>query len=171
VRINLTDTAAVSTLTYFTFDISSPTNATLVRRTQTIDIVPGSFVAVDAPSSVVASIPSVPANGIAQSTITVTLKGATGVVLPDKIVTLAPNSGAAAVVSPASVATDGNGQASFSVSDLTVQRRDVHSDRSANQTIPNLVIAPVGADGKVELYNGSGGIVQLIGDVSGWFSS
>src|SRR5665648_1212526 len=37
------------------------------------------------------------------------------------------------------------------------------------QTVPNLVIAPVGANGKVALYNGSGGTVQLLADVSGWF--
>ena len=32
----------------------------------------------------------------------------------------------------------------------------------------NLVIAPVGAGGKVALYNGSTGTVQLIADVSGY---
>jgi hypothetical protein len=37
------------------------------------------------------------------------------------------------------------------------------------QTIANLVIAPVGSDGKAELYNGSGGTVQLIADVSGYY--
>ncbi|NMM25399.1 MAG: hypothetical protein HHJ11_18335 [Phycicoccus sp.] len=37
------------------------------------------------------------------------------------------------------------------------------------QTVPNLVIAPVGTNGKVDLYNGSGGTVQLIGDVSGYY--
>ncbi len=41
----------------------------------------------------------------------------------------------------------------------------------AGQTIPNLVIAPVGADGKVDLYNGSGGTVQIVADVSGYFTS
>jgi hypothetical protein len=38
----------------------------------------------------------------------------------------------------------------------------------AGQTVPNLVVAPVGADGKVLLYNGSIGSVQLIADVSGY---
>jgi hypothetical protein len=41
---------------------------------------------------------------------------------------------------------------------------------SARETIPNLVIAPVGGDGKVDLYNGSGGTVQIVADVSAWFS-
>ena len=37
-----------------------------------------------------------------------------------------------------------------------------------NQTVPNLVVAPVGADGTVSLYNGSPGTVQLIADVFGY---
>jgi Nidogen-like len=41
----------------------------------------------------------------------------------------------------------------------------------AGQTVPNLVIAPVGASGKVDLYNGSAGTVQLIADVSGYYLS
>ena len=40
----------------------------------------------------------------------------------------------------------------------------------AGQTIPNLVVAPVGANGKVDLNNGSTGTVQLIADVSGYFN-
>jgi hypothetical protein len=39
------------------------------------------------------------------------------------------------------------------------------------QTVPNLVIAPVGANGMVDLYNGSSGTVQLVADVSGYFLS
>jgi subtilase family serine protease len=42
---------------------------------------------------------------------------------------------------------------------------------SKGQTIPNLVVAPVGSDGKVDFYNGSAGTVQIVGDVSGWFAS
>ena len=42
---------------------------------------------------------------------------------------------------------------------------------SAGETVPNLVIAPVGSDGKVDFYNGSGGTVQVLADVSGWFAS
>ena len=38
----------------------------------------------------------------------------------------------------------------------------------AGQNIPNLVVVPVGADGKIRLYNGSGGTVHLIADVSGY---
>jgi plastocyanin len=41
----------------------------------------------------------------------------------------------------------------------------------AGQTVPNLVIAPVGATGKVDFYNGSSGTVQVLADVSGWFAA
>jgi hypothetical protein len=40
-----------------------------------------------------------------------------------------------------------------------------------SQTVPNLVIAPVGTNGKVALYNGSAGTIQLIADLSGWFKN
>ncbi|MCA4133049.1 carboxypeptidase regulatory-like domain-containing protein [Arthrobacter sp. M4] len=40
---------------------------------------------------------------------------------------------------------------------------------AAGQTVPNLVVVPVGADGKVILSNTSSGSVQIIGDVSGYF--
>lgn len=36
-------------------------------------------------------------------------------------------------------------------------------------TIPNMVIVPLGAGGQVSLYNGSGGIADVIVDVLGWF--
>jgi len=40
----------------------------------------------------------------------------------------------------------------------------------ANQTIPNLVIAKVGANGQVEFYNGSSGTTHVVVDVMGWFA-
>ncbi|MBK9477028.1 MAG: hypothetical protein IPL94_12615 [Tetrasphaera sp.] len=39
----------------------------------------------------------------------------------------------------------------------------------ARQTVPNLVVAKVGADGTVTLLNGSSGTVQLLADVAGYF--
>jgi PQQ-like domain/Bacterial Ig-like domain (group 3) len=42
---------------------------------------------------------------------------------------------------------------------------------AAGQTVPNLVITRVGTNGLVDLYNGSGGTVQLIADVSGYYLS
>ena len=38
------------------------------------------------------------------------------------------------------------------------------------QTVPNQVIAPVGADGKVDFYNASTGSTDLIADVAGYFT-
>jgi hypothetical protein len=39
----------------------------------------------------------------------------------------------------------------------------------SNQTVPNLAVVPVGADGKVSLFNGSTGTVHLLADISGYF--
>ncbi|MCY0945878.1 hypothetical protein [Streptomyces antarcticus] len=41
---------------------------------------------------------------------------------------------------------------------------------TAGQTVPNHVVVPVGADGKVKLYNASGGSAHLIADVFGYYS-
>src|SRR5664279_4473900 len=38
----------------------------------------------------------------------------------------------------------------------------------AGQIVPNLVVVPVGADGKIELFNGSAGTVDLLADVAGY---
>ncbi|MER7461854.1 PKD domain-containing protein [Streptomyces sp. NPDC097981] len=40
----------------------------------------------------------------------------------------------------------------------------------ARQTVPNLVVVPVGKDGSVELYNGGWEPVDLIADVTGYFT-
>ncbi|MEU9301276.1 hypothetical protein [Streptomyces sp. NPDC048269] len=40
----------------------------------------------------------------------------------------------------------------------------------AGQTVPNLVIVPVGEDGYVELYNGGWDWIDVIADVTGYFS-
>jgi hypothetical protein len=37
------------------------------------------------------------------------------------------------------------------------------------QTVANLVVVPIGSDGKVALYNGSGGTTHLVADVSGYY--
>ncbi|MFJ7260425.1 PKD domain-containing protein [Streptomyces globosus] len=41
---------------------------------------------------------------------------------------------------------------------------------AAGQSVPNLVIVPVGTDGYVELFNGGWGAVDLIADVTGYFT-
>ncbi len=38
-------------------------------------------------------------------------------------------------------------------------------------TVPNLVVAKLGADGKVSIYNGSESTVHLIADVAGWYGA
>ncbi len=40
---------------------------------------------------------------------------------------------------------------------------------SAGQTVPNLVVVPVGTDGKVTVSNTSSGAAQVIADVAGYF--
>ncbi len=40
---------------------------------------------------------------------------------------------------------------------------------SPAQTVPNLVIVAVGADGKISLFNGSAGTVHLVGDIAGYY--
>ncbi|MBV9593705.1 MAG: hypothetical protein JO147_07925, partial [Actinobacteria bacterium] len=42
---------------------------------------------------------------------------------------------------------------------------------TAANSVSNLVVVPIGTDGKVSLYNGSPGSVQLIADVSGYFAA
>ena len=41
----------------------------------------------------------------------------------------------------------------------------------AGTTVPNFTVVKVGSDGKVSLYNGSGGTVHVIFDVAGWFTA
>lgn len=82
----------------------------------------------------------VPATGVSAVVLNVTVTGATR---------------------PGFVTAYGNGTALPGASNLNFV---------AGQTVPNLVIAPVGNDGNVDLYNGSAGTVQLIADVSGWFA-
>ncbi len=41
---------------------------------------------------------------------------------------------------------------------------------TAGETVPNLVVVPV-VDGKVDLHNGSGGTVDLLADITGYYSA
>ena len=40
-----------------------------------------------------------------------------------------------------------------------------------NQTVPNLVVVPVGADGKIRLFNGSTGTAHMLLDIAGYYLS
>ena len=50
----------------------------------------------------------------------------------------------------------------------TAQQQTSNLNFQAGQNIPNLVVVPVGADGKIQLFNGSTGSVQLLADVTGY---
>ncbi|HEY4993781.1 MAG TPA: hypothetical protein VII33_17040, partial [Nakamurella sp.] len=53
---------------------------------------------------------------------------------------------------------------------LTTRQQTSNLNFQAGQNIPNLVVVPVGADGKIQLFNGSGGTVQLLADVTGYIA-
>jgi hypothetical protein len=103
--------------------------------------------------------------------------GASGPVAPGSTVSLpvlghggVPTAGVSAVVLNVTV-TD-----TFAPGYITVYPDGVSQPLASNlnfvagQTVPNLVIAPVGADGSVDFYNGSSNTVQVVADVSGYFS-
>jgi hypothetical protein len=50
----------------------------------------------------------------------------------------------------------------------TARQQTSNLNFQAGQNIPNLVVVPVGADGKIQLFNGSNGSVQLLADVTGY---
>ena len=50
----------------------------------------------------------------------------------------------------------------------TARQQTSNLNFQARQNIPNLVIVPVGADGKIQLFNGSAGALQLVADVAGY---
>lgn len=53
--------------------------------------------------------------------------------------------------------------------DGTPQPHASNLNFTRGQTVPNLVIAPVGTNGKIALHNGSTGTVHLIADVAGYY--
>src|SRR5664279_4697267 len=124
--------------------------------------VPGSFVSLN-PARVLdtrggfGAAGPVPANG----SISVQITGAAGV----------PATGASAVVLNVTVTSPaGNGF-------ITVYPDGTSTPDASNlnfltgQTIPNLVVVPIGTNGKIRLANGSPGTTQLIADVAGYYLS
>ena len=55
--------------------------------------------------------------------------------------------------------------------DGTAQPGTSNLNYVAGTSVANLAIVPVGADGEIDLHNGTAGTTQLIGDVSGYFTS
>ena len=91
----------------------------VVTDTATVNFLAG-LVANAGTSTVVPSPASVPANGVATSTITVTLRNATNAPVPGKTVTLAKTSGPGTpTINTISGTSDVNGQATFTVSSPT----------------------------------------------------
>lgn len=80
-----------------------------------------------------------------------------------------PASGVSAVVLNVTVVGPTAGGFITAYPDGTTQPTASNLNFRRGQTVPNLVVAPVGADGKVDLYNGSAGDTQLIADVAGYF--
>ncbi len=87
----------------------------------------------------VAGVAGVPASGVTAVVLNVTATGATA----SSFVTVYPDGSSRPVTS--------------------------NLNFTAGETIPNLVVAPVGADGKVDFYN-SVGSVNLIADLSGYYA-
>jgi len=81
--------------------------------------------AVDADTSTVVALPTaVPADGSTTSTVTVTLKDATGFFVQDKEVSLAGNTGNAVISPAATQLTGADGTASFTVASSTVETEE-----------------------------------------------
>jgi hypothetical protein len=87
----------------------------------------------------VAGVGGVPASGVSAVALTVTVT---------------------APAAAGNVTAYGDGSARPGTSNLNFVR---------GQTVANLVIVPVGSDGKVALYNASAGTVQLIADLTGYY--
>jgi alpha-tubulin suppressor-like RCC1 family protein len=82
-----------------------------------------------------------------------------------------PTSGVSAVVLNVTVTAPASGGYVTVYGDVTGRPTASNLNFVKAQTVPNLVVAPVGPNGKVALYNGSTGTVQLIADVSGYYVS
>jgi hypothetical protein len=82
-----------------------------------------------------------------------------------------PGSGVSAVVLNVTVTAPTEPGVITVYGDQTTRPGTSNLNFVAGQSVPNLVIAPVGAGGKVALYNASPGTVHLIADVSGWFTN
>ena len=80
-----------------------------------------------------------------------------------------PSAGVAAVVLNVTVASPTSGGFITVWGDGSAPPLASNLNFSPGQTVPNLVIAPVGSDGKVRFYNGSPGTVQLVADASGYY--
>ncbi len=108
------DTVAEAT----TYTATDATDAITVTQTAVVTFTPGPVTA--AQSTVVAAPTSVTANGVTNSTVTVTLKDANSNPVAGKTVTLAKGSGSSTITTVLGV-TNAAGQATFTVNDAAVE--------------------------------------------------
>ena len=79
-------------------------------------------------------------------------------------------SAASAVVLNVTVTSPSTGGFITAYADQTTRPNSSNLNFIAGQTVPNLVVVPVGANGKVDFFNGSPGTTQLLVDISGYFT-
>ena len=113
----LEDVANTSHLT-FTVQLSSPANATIGTGTDTVTIV-SNLINPTAASTVSATPTTVPADGVSQSVITVTLTDGSADPVADQLVSLTPNAGTHSAISFTSRVSNPSGQVVFDVTDGT----------------------------------------------------
>ena len=82
-----------------------------------------------------------------------------------------PSSGVTAVVLNMTAVSGTVGGHLTAYPDGTTRPNSSNLNWPAGKTVPNLVIVPVGADGKVDLFNASSGTVHFVADVFGYFST
>ena len=80
-----------------------------------------------------------------------------------------PATGVAAVVLNVTVTGPASQGAITAYADATTMPHGANVNYSAGQTVANLVVVPVGADGEVALTNASAGATSLIADVAGYY--
>ena len=163
IRVQINE-CSVTTNQTFTLTLSGATNATISQATTTVTVVhvEGSLTPLT-PSRILDTRFNAGANGpvAAGGTISLQVDGAGGI----------PASGVAAVVLNVTATSPSAAGFLTVYPDGGTKPTTSNLNFSAGETVPNLVIAPVGADGKVDFYNGSSGTVQVLADVSGWFAS
>jgi Pro-kumamolisin, activation domain len=82
-----------------------------------------------------------------------------------------PSSGVTAVVLNTTAVAPSAGGHLTAYPDGTTRPTSSNLNWVTGRTVPNLVIVPVGADGKVDLFNASAGTVHFVADLFGYFST
>jgi Pro-kumamolisin, activation domain len=82
-----------------------------------------------------------------------------------------PASGVTAIVLNTTAVAPSTGGHLIAYPDGTTRPSSSNLNWVTGKTVPNLVVVPVGADGKVDLYNASSGTVHFVADVFGYFST